>query len=260
MVKWAFGAFDTVKFFDAGAQVARPTSGSAPSRKVALVAPRDLQMLVPREDRAGMQARVVYRAPIEAPIAKGQKLGALEVERAGPRPGRLRPRRRRDVPRGGLITRINAAARLTRDRAVSATCPATEAHGRGALHQLRGHRRIGQVDAGPPPRRGPARPRRRGRRDPRARRRARRRADPPAPGRGRPRPLVARDRDPALHRRAPRPSRAHHPPGARPRRHGDLRPLRRLRPASTRAPPAPGCAAPSTRCTRSSSASSPTSR
>ena len=65
-----------------------------------------------REDRAGGRARrppharpargaqrrqgaVVYQGPIEAPIAKGQKLATLEVD--GPRPRRreLRPRRRR---------------------------------------------------------------------------------------------------------------------------------------------------------------------
>ena len=40
-------------------------------------------MLVPREDRAGVKARVVYEGPIEAPIAAGQKLGALEVDVPG---------------------------------------------------------------------------------------------------------------------------------------------------------------------------------
>ncbi len=119
IVKWAFGAFDTVKFFAAGAQVANADVWLGAREQVALVAPRDLQMLVPRADRAGVKARIVYRAPVEAPIAKGQKLGALEVEVPGHDPVAFDLVAASDVPRGGLITRINAAARLTRDRAVS---------------------------------------------------------------------------------------------------------------------------------------------
>ena len=73
----------------------RPRSGSARRPQVALVAPRDLQMLVPREERSGVKARVLFQAPIEAPIAKGQKLGALEVAVPGHDARAVRPRRRR---------------------------------------------------------------------------------------------------------------------------------------------------------------------
>ena len=118
IVKWAFGAFDTVRYFDAGAQVAEADVWLGATPKIALVAPRDLQMLVPREDRAGVKARVVYNAPIEAPIAQGQTLGALRVDVPGHDPVSFDLVAAGDVPRGGLLTRINAAARLTRDRAL----------------------------------------------------------------------------------------------------------------------------------------------
>ena len=75
-------------------------------------------MLVPRDARAGMTARVVYDGPIEAPIAAGQPLGALVVDLPGREPVRFDLAAGADVPRGGLMTRINAAAQLTRDRAV----------------------------------------------------------------------------------------------------------------------------------------------
>ena len=119
IVKWAFGAFDTVKFYDAGAEVAQAEVWLGATPQVALVAPSDLQMLVPREERSGVKARVLFQAPIEAPIAKGQKLGALEVAVPGHDPVQFDLVAAADVPRGGLMTRINAAARLTRDRAVS---------------------------------------------------------------------------------------------------------------------------------------------
>jgi D-alanyl-D-alanine carboxypeptidase (penicillin-binding protein 5/6) len=118
IVKWAFGAFDTVKFYAAGAEVAEAEVWLGETPQVAMVAPRDLQMLVPREERPNLAARVVYNAPIEAPIAKGQKLGALQVTLPGHDPVAFDLVAAADVPRGGLMTRINAAARLTRDRAL----------------------------------------------------------------------------------------------------------------------------------------------
>lgn len=118
LVKWAFGAFDTVKFYGAGAQVAEADVWLGAQPKVALVAPTDLQMLVPREDRAQMQAHVAYTSPIEAPIAKGQKLGTLDVTVPGHAPVAFDLVAAADVPRGGILTRINAAAKLTRDKAL----------------------------------------------------------------------------------------------------------------------------------------------
>ncbi len=118
VVKWAFGAFDTVKFYDAGAEVALADVWLGETPQVPLVAPDALQMLVPREERAGLEARVIYKAPIEAPIARGDKLGALEVTVPGHDPVSFDLVAERDVPRGGLMTRINAAARLTRDKAL----------------------------------------------------------------------------------------------------------------------------------------------
>jgi D-alanyl-D-alanine carboxypeptidase (penicillin-binding protein 5/6) len=119
IVNWAYGAFDTVRFFDVGEEVTRADVWLGAAETVPLVAPDTLQMLVPREDRSGMKARVVYDGPIEAPIAAGQKLAALLVDVPGKETVRFDLVAGSDVPRGGLMVRINAAVRLTRDRAVS---------------------------------------------------------------------------------------------------------------------------------------------
>jgi D-alanyl-D-alanine carboxypeptidase (penicillin-binding protein 5/6) len=119
IVKWAFGAFDAVRFFDEGEEIAQAEVWLGDAPLVPIVAPKDLQMLVPREERAGLKARVVYAGPIEAPIAAGQKLAILRVEVPGKEAVDFDLVAGAEVPRGGLLTRINAAARLTRDRALS---------------------------------------------------------------------------------------------------------------------------------------------
>jgi D-alanyl-D-alanine carboxypeptidase (penicillin-binding protein 5/6) len=106
-------------FFIGGAAIpdAEVWLGAAPT--VPIVAPRDLQVLVPREFRSELKARVVYSGPVEAPITQGQKLATLEVTVPQHDPVTFELVAGREVPRGGLLTRINAAARLTRDRAVA---------------------------------------------------------------------------------------------------------------------------------------------
>ncbi|MFO1106404.1 MAG: D-alanyl-D-alanine carboxypeptidase family protein [Amaricoccus sp.] len=118
IVKWAFGAFDTVKFFDKGATVAEAPVWLGAARTVPLVAPADLQMLIPRADRSAMVAKIVYQSPVEAPVAAGQPIGALVVELPDRDPVHFDLVAGADVPRGGLMTRISAAAELTRDRAL----------------------------------------------------------------------------------------------------------------------------------------------
>ena len=118
LVRWAFGAFDTVRYYAAGDAVGEVPVwlGAAPA--VPLVAPRDISLLVPRADRPGMTAKVVYDGPVEAPVAKGQAIAALVVEVPGREPARFDLVAGTDVAKGGLMTRIGAAARLTRDRAM----------------------------------------------------------------------------------------------------------------------------------------------
>jgi serine-type D-Ala-D-Ala carboxypeptidase (penicillin-binding protein 5/6) len=118
VVNWAFNAFDTVKFYDKGAEAAMADVWLGQERTVPLVAPADIQMLVPRTERGQMTARIVYDNPVEAPIQAGQVAGALLVDVPGRDELRFDLVAGRDVPRGGLMTRIEAAAILTRNRAV----------------------------------------------------------------------------------------------------------------------------------------------
>ncbi len=119
LVKWGFTAFETIKFFTEGDVVtdAEVWLGEAPS--VPLVAPANLQMLVPQDALNAVSARIVYDGPIEAPIALGAPVARLVVEVPGHETVGFDLVAGAQIARGGLLTRVSAAARLTRDRAMA---------------------------------------------------------------------------------------------------------------------------------------------
>jgi len=119
LVKWAYGAFDTVRFFDAGEVVTEAEVWLGASDRVPLVAPEALQMLLPQGARDGIKARVVYAGPVEAPIAAGQTLGKLVVEAPGIEPVSFDLAAGVDVARGGLGVRLGAAGQVALDQALA---------------------------------------------------------------------------------------------------------------------------------------------
>jgi D-alanyl-D-alanine carboxypeptidase (penicillin-binding protein 5/6) len=119
LVQWGFTAFETVKFFGAQDTVAEAEVWLGETASVPLVAPKNLQMLVPREALDALEARLVYNVPIEAPIVAGQPLGRLEVVVPGQESFGFDLVAGSDVARGGLLTRIAAAGQLARSQAVA---------------------------------------------------------------------------------------------------------------------------------------------
>jgi serine-type D-Ala-D-Ala carboxypeptidase (penicillin-binding protein 5/6) len=119
VVSWAFNAFEPVRFYDAGAQATVADVWLGAQETVPVVAPGPIQMLVPRGGRDEIAARIVYQGPIEAPIQAGQKVAELVVEVPGQDgPVHFDLVAGQAVERGGLVTRIGAAATLTRNRAL----------------------------------------------------------------------------------------------------------------------------------------------
>ncbi len=118
IVKWAFGAFETVRFFDANEPVAEAEVWLGAAKTVGLVSPVPIQMLAPQGSRRDLVARVVYAGPVEAPIAAGQPLGALIVEGPDMAPARFGLVAAADVPRGGLRVRVETAGKVAIDRAL----------------------------------------------------------------------------------------------------------------------------------------------
>jgi serine-type D-Ala-D-Ala carboxypeptidase (penicillin-binding protein 5/6) len=124
MVRWAFSAFQPVRFFVAGDVVGEAQVWLGDRHTVPLLAPRDLQMLVPHDARGAAEARIVYHGPLQAPIAAGDPVAALVVDVPGLETARFDLVAGADVAPGGFLRRIEAAAFTARDRALGMILPA----------------------------------------------------------------------------------------------------------------------------------------
>lgn len=84
LVRYAFEDFRTVRVADPGEPIAFARTYGGSQREVGLMAQEGaLELLLPNEGVERVRARVVYDSPIPAPIAAGQPLGSLLVERDG---------------------------------------------------------------------------------------------------------------------------------------------------------------------------------
>ena len=112
IVAWAFRQFVERDVVEAGARLAEAPVWMGAQGRVGLVAPEDVTLLLSATARDETEATVVYDAPLEAPIAEGQVIGHLVVERADLPPARVPLVAERAVPRGGFVPRVTTAARV----------------------------------------------------------------------------------------------------------------------------------------------------
>jgi D-alanyl-D-alanine carboxypeptidase (penicillin-binding protein 5/6) len=82
-MNWGFNAWSGVPVLKAGQVAGKAKVSGGVETEVALVAPRDLYITVPRGMSSERKTQVIAAAGITAPIAKGQKLGDLVVSVKG---------------------------------------------------------------------------------------------------------------------------------------------------------------------------------
>ena len=82
-MNWGFRAFESVRLARAGQTMGTAQVHLGDADTVALVAPADVRVTVPRATRDGIRSRVVYNGPVKAPIAQGQKIAELVVTGPG---------------------------------------------------------------------------------------------------------------------------------------------------------------------------------
>ncbi|NDW44681.1 D-alanyl-D-alanine carboxypeptidase family protein [Ruegeria sp. PrR005] len=112
IVNWSFRHFATKTVARADTPVAQAEVWMGAKQSVGLVPAEDLDLLLPVLSDKRIEAEVVYDGPINAPIAKGQKIAELVIK-----PEELPEIRRplvasEDVAAGGFVVRMKTAATM----------------------------------------------------------------------------------------------------------------------------------------------------
>ncbi len=109
VVNWAFRQFVQKSVIAAGSEVARAKVWMGNHDEIALVAKTEVTLLLPALERDALAGEVVYRTPLEAPIAKGQQVAELVVTLQELPDARIPLFADRDVARGGFLPRLRTA-------------------------------------------------------------------------------------------------------------------------------------------------------
>jgi D-alanyl-D-alanine carboxypeptidase (penicillin-binding protein 5/6) len=117
VVSWAFRQFVEKTVAEEGRRFGEAPVWLGERQSVGLMAGRDLSILVPATQPGDLEARVVYRGPLEAPIVEGQEIAELVVPRDDLPEARLPLVADRSVPEGGFFPRVRTAAFVLANRA-----------------------------------------------------------------------------------------------------------------------------------------------
>jgi D-alanyl-D-alanine carboxypeptidase (penicillin-binding protein 5/6) len=81
LLEWGFHSFQSNLLFVDGQEIAYAKVYGGAKGSVPLMAPKEVRLMVPRNAREKIIARVVYSGPVPAPVQQGQKVGTLKVWR-----------------------------------------------------------------------------------------------------------------------------------------------------------------------------------
>lgn len=116
IVNWSMRQFAERTLAPAGQPITHAQVWMGRQPQVALTAPEDLTVLLPVLMDTTVEAEVVYRGPVEAPIAQGDVLADLVVRPPELPEIRLPLVAAQDVPRGGFLVRVGTAAKVLFDQ------------------------------------------------------------------------------------------------------------------------------------------------
>lgn len=112
LVNWSFRQFTKKTVAKAGIPIAEAEIWRGAERSVGLVPAEDLEILLPSLASGTIEGEVVYSGPIEAPVAKGQRLAELVLQPEELPEVRLPLVAESDVPAGGFVVRVKTAAQV----------------------------------------------------------------------------------------------------------------------------------------------------
>lgn len=79
MIEWGFSAWQPRRLYDEGEEVGRAAVQQGENSSVALLAPRDFHLNVPKTSDGEIDLRIAYRGPLVAPIAAGAIVARLQI-------------------------------------------------------------------------------------------------------------------------------------------------------------------------------------
>jgi D-alanyl-D-alanine carboxypeptidase (penicillin-binding protein 5/6) len=109
LMNWAFRQFAQKTLIKAGKNVAQAEVWLGETNFVGLEIADDISALIPYSARDDIKVFVTYEGPIQAPIKKGEELGALSVDIPGIAPRSYPVYASSDVAAGGIMKRIRAS-------------------------------------------------------------------------------------------------------------------------------------------------------
>jgi serine-type D-Ala-D-Ala carboxypeptidase (penicillin-binding protein 5/6) len=125
IVNWAFRQFAMKSPAKAGERVAEVPVFLGAEPTVGLAPTADLEFLMPVTANAEINAEITWTGPLQAPIAEGQVLARMKIERPGLAPVDVPLVAETSVAKAGFLPRVNAAAgkAFTMVREMTATAP-----------------------------------------------------------------------------------------------------------------------------------------
>lgn len=125
IVNWAFRQFVEKTVLPKGEEITRADVWMGDHQEIGLVTAEDVSLLLPALARDALEAEVVYRGPIEAPISEGQEVADLVVTLKDLPPAHVPLVSDRDVARGGFLPRLRSAALVLFRQVVGKAQPET---------------------------------------------------------------------------------------------------------------------------------------
>lgn len=117
IVSWAFRQFVEKTVAEKGRHFGDVPVWLGDRQNVGLIAGDDLSILLPATQGDELDAQIVYRGPVEAPIEDGEQVAELVIPRNGLPEARLPLVADRAVAEGGFIPRVRTAAYVLLARA-----------------------------------------------------------------------------------------------------------------------------------------------
>ena len=112
LLEWALRAFENVKLFSEGETVETAPVVMGQVEEVPLTIEKDMIYTLPMGSKNEIQARAVFEGPLVAPVAKGQRVGKLEIIIPGMDPAEVPLIAAADVPHLGFFKGALEKAKL----------------------------------------------------------------------------------------------------------------------------------------------------